>query len=1099
MKTSKTVKPDQKTLKGLVDPQFISKDPLNVLFHDLQNAFRVERGDSESDIIKHLDQRLPKLPSFSRKTPQRISLSFSSLSCDLSKIDDSDFKLRYQVIELCLDYLLRIKELTNDAKVRYNARDTLMISLHDIKIFGKLVNVIIIEGIYSALPHNIGISIEKRRLNDLKKQNSNQKNNLANLLKITRLSDDTYRFHMLSMIVNKFLDIFTDDSQACDHDSGSNNNNNDVKNLLLKGVGYSDFLISSVYLIFNPKLIKNRPAAWTNIFDEIEAFSNTYELFEIYSLIVNSPVSWFKQICLFNISHLPLKRHQSGVLALIEFITGMRHNEDISIEKLNHINRILLSKPTDISTVDYFENLSRQMYNLLILINRPIITSVAANFIETLYKKNARIVNDFYFSKIWNTVSPQVLTSGKANKSEPRVEGEVLVTGKDFKNVINVIYSLIKNVLDNSLVNALLLKDLIISLWNYLLFIRSKKLSESLILNEIIGLVLNPNNLDFSLHIIMLIFDNLLTGLANYPFVFALLYEEDKQTLVNIKQKDNPVISQEIGIIYQSYGFKELHISSKEAMFNHVNDSTDLLIEVIERIEDNEHLIRKLFIEIMKKWLANDYEERKVKTDLLTADNENSLTFQLRILASLKLLQSMSLKFKDVLSSNENVLELLEIINTILMNIMSDNNNSNNNNNHNNDNSVDDDDDDKDSDDEDSDTLEDSEDTLLSLCLDILISIILEKAESSFMLIDDEVIDKLSNIESKLVEVSKENRASKLDSISTSLQNEIIKIKRINDKFSQSESCVSSDNNELSNRELAMKLNKAQKKYEDDIKIYKKALQNIESKSAPMKAFGLQSINDSLIKKKSKIVSLREFIHIYLSQLSNAEPFLYLVAIKGLSNILEYNLDDALPILLDIFTDKKGKAQDNSTDSSEGYGVDTRLKIGEVLHNLVSKYNSDPLYGEGKHASALFPLSKTQELVGEMINMVRVVPKTGGVDVDNAVRMSSISIIESCFRANLNGIIQFLQDTLDIVIGILTFETGSEKDVISMRRGAIKLVHGVLVGSAIHLREVPRGYGKLILQRLAYTKDLDVDILVKEQAGQTIQEIQSVFQDSLIE
>ena len=69
-----------------------------------------------------------------------------------------------------INYLIQIQELSEANSRILDDKNLIKISLHDIKTFSKLVNLILEHGIYPALNlFRIGVPFEKRLLNDFSK------------------------------------------------------------------------------------------------------------------------------------------------------------------------------------------------------------------------------------------------------------------------------------------------------------------------------------------------------------------------------------------------------------------------------------------------------------------------------------------------------------------------------------------------------------------------------------------------------------------------------------------------------------------------------------------------------------------------------------------------------------------------------------------------------------------------------------------------------------------------------------------------------------------------------------------------------------------
>lgn len=121
-------------------------------------------GDSELDL---LFQKLEKILE-----PKLEDISIEQLGESMfGKRDVPD--IRKAVVGQLLDYLIEAKEFSLKVNEKSNDKNLLSISLHDIKTFAKLVNVIIILGIYPCImPLRIGIPLEKEDSRTLARQST---------------------------------------------------------------------------------------------------------------------------------------------------------------------------------------------------------------------------------------------------------------------------------------------------------------------------------------------------------------------------------------------------------------------------------------------------------------------------------------------------------------------------------------------------------------------------------------------------------------------------------------------------------------------------------------------------------------------------------------------------------------------------------------------------------------------------------------------------------------------------------------------------------------------------------------------------------------
>ncbi|ONH66834.1 RNA polymerase II assembly factor RTP1 [Cyberlindnera fabianii] len=350
---------------GLNVPQISRNTALDRIFAELEQFLSIDDTSSTPDALSQL-----YLKTQSPRSDASLITKITTLT------------------SRCFNYVHTIQELSlAQAQQQLREKDQqkanlITISLHDMKFFNELINVIIVQCIYPCLPLGVGIPIDQRRLKTYGKR-----------LKVYRFQrvpkDEWSRAQpVLESIVEQFDIVF--------------NQGGDIADLLKKGSGFTDVLTALMTLY-----LETGEQKYLNKFIHFENKSESYNLFGTYTAMIQGcKVGKYQQF---------LK---------------------INIEKFANVNRILLSKPQDITSVEYFTRIFDQIYDILVMINRPVLVSVSVNFIRVVYDKNKKIIQDFLFKKIWASLDP--------NLKGDEQPGDTIVSEKQLNDAINVVISLSK-------------------------------------------------------------------------------------------------------------------------------------------------------------------------------------------------------------------------------------------------------------------------------------------------------------------------------------------------------------------------------------------------------------------------------------------------------------------------------------------------------------------------------------------------------------------------------------------------------------------------------------------------------------------------------
>lgn len=946
-------------------PEFTNNTSLDKFFEDLNENF------------------IKKVNSF-KSTDQE-----GNLYVYLKLQDNEQFvKRMLNDIEELYRLLNASNEEGNNDKIEGNT-DVLPISLHDIKFLDQLLSQIIVHGIDANLPLNLRIPLDSKRLNTFR--NNDDKFVIPKSHKVNSQT--------LNNVIDTFFNIL--------HDENSNNFNHRggdyLRSIILKGSIYTNLYLALLnFQLMDPNndQVNLRIATLENIQD-------TYSLFVMYTLLAQVVSNHkAKSVILERLSTLPVRRSQNGLISLVDFVLGVREDEQIDLEKIERVSQIILSRPKTIPNLKYLSKLFVQIYECLTFTNRPILISCVNNIVTNFYYKNKRIVKDFLFQKIYEVLFNVPLKTHSI---------------KDLNDMVNVLISLSKNTSTDLIVDLTAgfnESSFYSNLWIYCLFLKKNQTLDPLVANnlkkegnspyyEVIlsliqtFIVLTDNNR---------VLNTLTLSLLNMEHE-GWCYKIDLETqLPYIALKENK--EEEIGNISK----KTDKIDEMSKLFQDMDLAIELFIDLLKLV-NNDEKITDLFLLILERWINNTSSNNG--TQML--DNDE-LSKNLLIIIDLKILQKMNEDFKtDIIKNRKDVLRMVD---KLLSNLQLQE-------------EIDDTVEEIDSDDEEDEVGKEMEitasimkqsSTALQIMFDLLHLILnglVNSLEYSTLLSD--IRNKLDLYESQFKEAIE-------------LQHQIDLIL----KDENTTNIQESNDNDILNR----------------------ALINISDVLIPIKAHGLSELR-GLIEKKSKVVTIDRVLNIYLQNLKNPDPFIYLNVIKNLLSLTESHQDETLDKLLNFYQDtRKNK-------------LDDILKVGEVIVKYIEQQNE--LF-QGNYANQIIDicLSKIQE----------------HDNLDNRLRMSAMSILGMCLQVNSLGVQSRVPEMLDCVFGILQLETSDQRNVngkidshaFIMRRSAVHLVHDLLLSSGLEL--FPEQYNATRMKvLLEYVKTHDTDYLVCEQASKVIEVI----------
>ncbi|CAK7892941.1 RNA polymerase II assembly factor Rtp1p [[Candida] anglica] len=575
---AKEIDPSYRQRKGLNNPEIASNAPIDVLFADLEK--------------KIMDMAL-------------VELTFPVLCARFGvTLTESIDAQRLDLVAKLLDTLTQIQTLSMNQQI--GGDSLISIALHDIRTFSTLVNLIIIHGVYPALTkYSIGIPFEQRRLNSFTKG--------ATPIKIVKMESDPEP--LLLLLYRKFLEIF-----QCE---GS-----DVKELLLRGTGFSDFYTITLALMTIPSINSSTKSIVKAQYPQIISIPGTFELFQTLSLLLVSPSpSYFKAFATMQLQVLHFDSpHKDGLLTLVEFVLGLRENEEVNVEKFDHVANVVLSKPKQIPTVQYFQSIGLQMYDLLVNINKPVVNSCICYVLEKLWMRNELVVKDFFLKLIWKNF-------GNHLESTTNTTTSTIVSEKSLNNNINVLLSLTKNNPSPSLLSASF-NPILINLWAYFNYLKRQSKPIGVIKNLLVSYftIMKQENSDDGLDTIT---KNILReGGDEWEFSMG------PNDMVEIVHKAPQIGSQ-------------TNEAKVNTFLSQLDVSIDLFTDLLTDLDDT--FVQSVFTKVLKRWLNID----QMATNLVS-DDENPF-FKL---IDLRILEGLGNKFKESLAKTP--YDMLEIVDTFL-------------------------------------------------------------------------------------------------------------------------------------------------------------------------------------------------------------------------------------------------------------------------------------------------------------------------------------------------------------------------------------------------------------------------------------------------
>lgn len=787
------------------NPEFTNNTPLDIFFNDLNENF------------------IEKINNFSIDEQNKNIYQFLKLQ------DNQHF------VEKLLNYFEELHELLANLTTEENVIDSkgcktenenniLPISLHDIKFLDQLLSMVIVHGIDANISPNLRIPLDSKRLNTFRNKDD----------KFIIPNDHKINSQTLKNVVDTFYKIIK-------HTNTENSDKKYLKLVILRGPIYANLYLA----LLNLQLLEPNSVQIKEKIIKLEAVQDTYSLFVMYTLLTQTVGNVLaKSMILERLSTLPIRRSQDGLTSLVDFILGVREDEQIDLDKIKRVSQIVLSKPKSIPNVKYLSELFSQIYDCLTYTNRPILVTCVNNIITDFYYKNKKIVKDFLFKKIYEILF-----------NVPLKDRSI----KELNDMINVLISLSKNTSTDLVIDLTAgLSDgsFYTAVWIYCLFLKKNQVLDPLVANN-----LKKEDNSPYYEVILSLLQTFIVVTDNYQILNVLTlsllnldheewcYKIDLETqLPYIVLKDN---KEEIGDLLN----KTDKLDEMSKLFQDIDLAVGLFIDLLKLI-NNDEKITDLFLLILERWINN------------TSNNDNNqldndeLSKNLLIIIDLKILQKMNEDFKTEIIKNRK--DVLRMVDKLLNNLHMKEETSEA--------SREVDSDDEDDDEEENERADPQStkpsSTAIQIMFDLLHLILngLTNTPDYTTLLHD-IKEKLKLYESQFKEVNE-------------LQKQINGI--LNDKI------VTTSQEDT------------------DYDVLNRALINISDTLVPIKAHGFSELRQ-LVEKKSKVISIDRVLNINLQNLKNSDPFIYLNVIKSLMSLIKTYPEETLDKLLDFYNNDKRK------------------------------------------------------------------------------------------------------------------------------------------------------------------------------------------------
>lgn len=762
-----------------------------------------------------------KQPQFTRDSPLDVAFKdlYESIISKLQNLESYEslgFADNELFVRKLLHHFMKIHAITC-AEQRSNSGDLLPVSLHDIRYLEVLITLIMSHGIDANLPEDMRL--------------------LQNHREVGYIVPNSHKMNLdtLTFVIDTLYPVFVPESMPDD---------DYIRSVILKGPLYPEMVVGTMTLY-----LSQRDSKYEQYSRELENVQATYGLFTIYPSLVQSVKNTRAHVILLErLSTLPVRR-DDGLLNMLDFVTGSRENEQVDTEKIDRFTQLLVAKPKNIKSSDYFTKLFTQVREQLSYINRPVVITCLNNLITIIYYKNPRIIHDFLFKPIYEVLF------NKPVKDRSYTE---------LNNTINMLISLTKNT-STEIINAITIgydrNEFYVHLWIYALFLRKNQGIKPLLCDSDGNKIKDDSSPYYSVILSLLKSYMVLTGYFEALNILSL-------NLINFEHSEwKYSIDLETRLAFMSIKDKHDKISDELALphkqeatiielFDDMNIAVEMFITLLKQL-GNKEVTKNLFLNVLSRWVKST--TKKVNNTLIDENSNSTL-----ILMDLKILEQMNREFtSDIVKDPKDVLIVIEELIDFLAEEETKYLRSN----------------------------EDSDD---------------EEDETRVKKEDDDSLDSFGILMDLLAAILDEASKVDLSAAESSMQRIRLKLKNVNSpRCDMLERKVSAVLLEIStNANEYPDIHREKESLE-------KVMALLSDPLEPIKVQGLTTLSN-LIKDRSQIIPYSKAKQIFLQHLKDPDPFVYLNAVKGLALLCEVDKEETLDCLIKLYLnlDQKGKVDD---------------------------------------------------------------------------------------------------------------------------------------------------------------------------------------------